>query len=155
MHPILGTRRAHLGVDYGAPTGTAVIAVANGTVVSAGANGGSGNMVRLRHQNGYETYYLHLSRYGKGMRPGAQVLQGQVIGYVGSTGLATGPHLDYRLRKNGAFVNPLIEHRALPPGDPVPLEHLAAFREIRDRGLDLLAGRQPTFDDATLAADSQ
>ena len=155
MHPILGTRRAHLGVDYGAPTGTAVIAVANGTVVSASANGGSGNMVRLRHQNGYETYYLHLSRYGKGMRPGAQVMQGQVIGYVGSTGLATGPHLDYRLRKNGTFVNPLIEHRALPPGDPVPAEHLAAFREIRDRGLDLLAGRQPTFDDATLAADSQ
>ena len=155
MHPILGTRRAHLGVDYGAPTGTPVIAVANGTVVSAGANGGSGNMVRLRHINGYESYYLHLSRYGKGMRSGAQVTQGQVIGYVGSTGLATGPHLDYRLRKNGTFVNPLIEHRSLPPGDPVPAEHLAAFRTVRDRALDLLAGRTPRPDEDSFAADSQ
>ena len=83
MHPILGTERAHLGVDYGAATGTRVIAVAIGSVVSAGASGGSGNMVRLRHNNGYETYYLHLSRFAKGMRPGARVMQGRTIGYVG------------------------------------------------------------------------
>ena len=134
LHPVLGTNRPHLGVDYGAPTGTPVIAVANGRVVSAAASGGSGNMVRLRHTNGYETYYLHLSRFATGMRPGNRVVQGQTIGYVGSTGLATGPHLDYRIRKNGTFVNPLIEHRNLPPGDPIPEEHLPAFIEARDQG---------------------
>ena len=144
LHPVLGTRRAHLGVDYGAPTGARVIAVANGTVVSAARSGGSGNMVRLRHKNGYETYYLHLSRFAKGMRPGQPVMQGQVIGFVGSTGLATGPHLDYRLRKNGTFVNPLIEHRNLPPGDPVPPEQLSDFMEVRDRLLAQLSGRSPT-----------
>ena len=155
LHPVLGTHRAHLGVDYGARTGTKVIAVANGTVVSAAPNGGSGNMVRLRHTNGYETYYLHLSRFAKGMRPGARVLQGQVVGYVGSTGLATGPHLDYRLRKNGTFVNPLIEHRKLPPGDPVPPGQMVAFREVRDRGLAQLTGRQPRRADDTIGAHTQ
>ena len=138
LHPVLGTNRPHFGVDYGAPTGTPVIAVANGRVVSAGMSGGSGNMVRLRHTNGYETYYLHLSRFARGMRKGARVVQGQTIGFVGSTGLATGPHLDYRIRKNGTFVNPLLEHRNLPPGDPVPEEHLEAFLAARDRALDLL-----------------
>ena len=155
MHPILGTERAHLGVDYGAATGTRVIAVAIGSVVSAGASGGSGNMVRLRHNNGYETYYLHLSRFAKGMRPGARVMQGRTIGYVGSTGLATGPHLDYRLRKNGAFVNPLLEHRKLPPGDPVPPDQLVAFQEVRDRALALLTGRQPPRDDHPIGANTQ
>lgn len=135
LHPVLGVRRPHLGVDYGAPTGTPVIAVATGTVVSASRSRGSGNMVRLRHRNGYETYYLHLSSFAKGMTPGARVVQGQMIGRVGSTGLSTGPHLDYRMRKNGEFVNPLLEHRKLPPGDPVPEEHLAAFTEVRDRAL--------------------
>lgn len=136
LHPVLGTNRPHLGVDYGAPTGTPVISVANGRVVSAAASGGSGNMVRLRHTNGYETYYLHLSRFAKGIRPGARVIQGQTIGYVGSTGLATGPHLDYRIRKNGTFVNPLIEVRNFPPGDPIPEEHLPAFVEARDQALE-------------------
>ena len=135
LHPVLGGRRPHLGVDYGAPTGTPVIAVANGTVVSAGRSGGSGNMVRLRHTNGYETYYLHLSAFATGIRRGARVSQGQTIGRVGATGLVTGPHLDYRMRKNGTFVNPLIEHRNLPPGDPVPDAHLASFREVRDQAL--------------------
>lgn len=131
LHPILGGHRPHLGVDYGAPTGTPVIAVANGMVVSAGRSGGSGNMVRLRHTNGYETYYLHLSAFGSGIRKGVRVSQGQVIGRVGATGLATGPHLDYRMRKQGEFVNPLLEHRKLPPGDPVPDQHLSAFHEVR------------------------
>lgn len=138
LHPILGGRRPHLGVDYGAPIGTPVIAVANGTVVSAGRSGGSGNMVRLRHTNGYETYYLHLSSFAKGIRRGARVIQGQLIGRVGRTGLATGPHLDFRIRKSGTFVNPLLEHRNLPPGDPVPAAHLAAFGEFRDRALGRL-----------------
>ena len=139
LHPVLGTRRPHLGVDYGAPTGTEVIAVANGEVISAGMSGGSGNMVRLRHRNGYETYYLHLSRYGNGVRRGARIAQGQVIGYVGATGLATGPHLDYRIRKNGTFVNPLVEIRNMPPGDPIPDAHRAAFLERRDDSLQRLS----------------
>jgi murein DD-endopeptidase MepM/ murein hydrolase activator NlpD len=153
LHPVLGTHRAHLGVDYGAPTGTPVIAVSKGRVVSAALSGGSGNMVRLRHTNGYETYYLHLSRFAKGMRRGASVAQGQVIGYVGSTGLATGPHLDYRLRKNGTFVNPLTERKNLPPGDPVPAEHTAAFEEARDRALARLIGRPAPRDEHLLVAD--
>jgi murein DD-endopeptidase MepM/ murein hydrolase activator NlpD len=132
LHPIFRTYRAHLGIDYGAPVGAAVVAVANGTVVSAGWGGGGGNMVRIRHASGFETYYLHLSAFGKGIRAGAHVTQGQVIGKVGATGAATGPHLDYRLRKNGAFVNPLTEHRRLPPGEPIPASALAAFRSSRD-----------------------
>ena len=152
LHPILGTNRPHLGVDYGAPTGTQVIAVANGRVVSATTSGGSGNMVRLRHTNGYETYYLHLSRFAKGMHPGSRVVQGQTVGYVGSTGLATGPHLDYRIRKNGAFVNPLIEHRNFPPGDPIPEEHLPAFIEVRDRALGRLFSPHSLPRDLALAA---
>ena len=143
MHPILGERRAHLGVDYGAATGTPVIAVANGTVVSAGWSGGSGRMVRLRHTGGYETYYLHLSAFASGMRPGVRVAQGQFIGRVGSTGLATGPHLDYRLKKNGVFLNPLVEHRKMPPGEPVPAEHLSLFRTERERIFGLLVEVPP------------
>ena len=146
MHPILGTARAHRGVDYGAPTGTRVVAVANGTLVSAAWSGGSGNMVRLRHTNGYETYYLHLSRFANGLRPGARIAQGQTIGYVGSTGLATGPHLHFGVRKNGPYVNWLTERRTLPPGDPVPPAQMAAFQEVRDRALELLTGRQPRRD---------
>jgi len=139
LHPIYREYRAHLGVDYGAPVGAPVVAVANGVVVSAGYGGGGGNTVRLRHASGYETYYLHLSAFGKSIRAGARVEQGQVIGRVGMTGSATGPHLDYRLRKNGAFVNPLLEHRRLPPGEPIPAVQLAAFRASRDRLLAQLS----------------
>ena len=100
-------------------------------------------MIRLRHTNGYETYYLHLSAFADGIRPGARVIQGQSIGRVGATGVVTGPHLDYRMRKNGVFVNPLLEHRNLPPGDPVPAEQLAAFEALRDAaGQRLHAGSE-------------
>ena len=155
LHPVLGTHRAHLGVDYGAPTGTSVIAVANGTVVSAARDGGSGNMVRLRHTNGYETYYLHLSRFAQGMRPGVRVMQGQTIGFVGSTGLATGPHLDFRVRKNGTFVNWLTERRNLPPGDPVPAAQMAAFQQVRDRLLAQMAGRSLQRGDDPVGVNTQ
>jgi len=155
LHPVLGTHRAHLGVDYGAPTGTRVVAIASGTLLSAAPSGGSGNMVRLRHTNGYETYYLHLSRFAKGLRRGAWIMQGQTIGYVGSTGLTTGPHLDFRIRKNGTFVNWLTERRNLPPGDPVPAEHMAAFQEVRDRVLSLLTGRQPPRGGDPIGAHTQ
>jgi murein DD-endopeptidase MepM/ murein hydrolase activator NlpD len=108
-HPILGGVRPHLAVDYGAPVGTPVRAVADGRVLRAGWNGGNGIQVHLRHHAGYETMYNHLSRLGQNVRRGARVEQRQVIGYVGSTGLSTGPHLDYRVKKNGRFVNPLGE----------------------------------------------
>jgi murein DD-endopeptidase MepM/ murein hydrolase activator NlpD len=135
MHPVLHTARAHRGVDYAAPHGADVVAVSSGTVVSATFDGTNGRMVRLRHTSGYESYYLHLSAFGPSIRSGAPVTQGQVIGRVGSTGLATGPHLHYGLRKNGVFVNPLREHRNLPPGDPVPADAMEAFQAVRDRAL--------------------
>ncbi|MBI3048558.1 MAG: M23 family metallopeptidase [Acidobacteria bacterium] len=138
FHPVLEVHRPHLGVDYGAPTGAPVVAVASGTVVSATFDRRNGRMVRLRHARGYETYYLHLSAFGPGIRAGRRVSQGQVIGRVGSTGLATGPHLDYRLRKNGAFVNPVREHRNMPPGDPVPATARAAFEVAGNRALEML-----------------
>ncbi len=138
LHPVLGGFRPHLGVDYGAPRGTPVVAVASGVVVSAGRDGDSGKMVRLRHTNGYETYYLHLSAFAAGIRRGTRVAQGQMIARVGATGLVTGPHLDFRMRKNGVFVNPLLEHRKLPPGEPVPPAHLAELRAVRDDALERL-----------------
>jgi len=139
MHPILRTARAHTGVDYGAPTGAAVVAVSGGTVVSATRDNTNGRMVRLRHASGYETYYLHLSAFASGIRRGARVEQGQTIGAVGSTGLVTGPHLHYGLKKNGAWVDPLREHRNMPPGDPVPEEAMEAFRAVRDEALEQFA----------------
>ena len=116
-HPILGGVRPHLAVDYAAPVGTPVRAVADGTVTAAGWNGGNGIQVQLRHHAGYETVYNHLARLAPGVRAGGRVTQRQVIGYVGSTGLSTGPHLDYRVAKNGRFVNPLSEK--FIPGQPL------------------------------------
>ena len=139
MHPVLNTARAHRGVDYAAPTGADVVAVASGTVVSATYDNANGRMVRLRHASGYETYYLHLSAFGRGIRGGVRVDQGQVIGRVGSTGLATGPHLHYGLKKNGVYVDPVAEHRRMPPGDPVPTDAMPAFEAERDRAMDQLA----------------
>jgi murein DD-endopeptidase MepM/ murein hydrolase activator NlpD len=129
-HPILGGVRPHLAVDYGAPVGTPVRAVADGTVLRAGWNGGNGIQVHLRHHAGYETMYNHLSRLGTGVRRGARVEQRQVIGYVGSTGLSTGPHLDYRVKKHGRFVNPLSEK--FLPGQPLEgAEHRRFLKDSR------------------------
>src|SRR5690606_25861737 len=99
-HPVLGVNRAHLGTDIGARTGTPVRSTADGTVTFAGKQGGYGNMVIVRHANGYTTRYAHLSRFAAGMRAGRKVALKETIGYVGQTGLATGPHLHYELRKN-------------------------------------------------------
>ena len=107
---MLHTARAHRGVDYAAPTGAPVIAAASGVVVAATYDGTNGRMVRVRHASGYESYYLHLSAFGRGIRAGVRVEQGQTVGLVGATGLATGPHLHYGLKRNGVFVNPLREH---------------------------------------------
>jgi murein DD-endopeptidase MepM/ murein hydrolase activator NlpD len=135
MHPVLHTARAHRGVDYAAPSGAPVVAIAGGRVVSATFDRANGRMVRLRHSSGYESYYLHLSAFGPGIKAGAAVGQGETVGRVGATGLATGPHLHYGLKKNGVFVNPLREHRNLPPGEPVPASAMAAFSVERDRAL--------------------
>jgi murein DD-endopeptidase MepM/ murein hydrolase activator NlpD len=153
MHPVLHTARAHRGVDYAAPHGADVVAIASGTVVSATFDRANGRMVRVRHASGYESYYLHLSAFGSGIRAGTHVTQGQVIGRVGATGLATGPHLHYGLKKNGVFVNPLTEHRNLPPGEPVPAEAMTAFAAIRDRALeDLDRAAPPALPDVTVAS---
>ena len=113
FHPILKYYRAHEGIDYAAPIGTPVSAVGDGIVTKSQYSGGYGNLVIIKHPNGYETYYGHLSKYGKGVKKGAKVKQGQVIGYVGSTGLSTGPHLDFRIKRNGAFFNYLT--MKMPP----------------------------------------
>lgn len=155
MHPVHRTVRAHLGVDYAAPTGAPVVAVANGVVVSAGWAGGGGRQVRIRHAGGLESYYLHLSAFGKGIRAGASVEQGQVIGRVGSTGTATGPHLDYRLRRNGKFVDPRREHARQPPGQPIPPGYHAAFQDARaqiDRQLATTLEAPPSPSTAVRAA---
>ncbi|MBI4562057.1 MAG: M23 family metallopeptidase, partial [Candidatus Rokubacteria bacterium] len=104
--------------------------VADGVVTLAGWNGGYGISVSLRHRAGYETMYNHLSRVGQGVRRGARAAQGQVVGYVGSTGLSTGPHLDYRVMRGGSFVNPLAEK--FLPGAPVPAPERASFFQVRD-----------------------
>ena len=137
-HPVLNIRRAHLGVDYRAPSGAPVVAVSPGTVTMAAWTRGGGRTVKIRHASGYETAYLHLSSFGPGVRAGIHVSQGQLIGRVGATGLATGPHLHYELKKNGAHVNPAVEHRKLPPGEPVPAAQMEAFTTVRDQALALL-----------------
>jgi murein DD-endopeptidase MepM/ murein hydrolase activator NlpD len=145
LHPVYGSYRPHLGVDYGAPIGAPVQAVASGAVLSAGYSGGAGLMVHLRHSNGFESLYLHLSSLAKGIRRGARVDQGQLVGRVGASGTATGPHLDYRLKRNGAYLNPLTVHRKLPPGEPIPASLHATFdaeraRLIEQMSTTLLAG---------------
>jgi len=137
-HPILGGVRPHYGVDYAAPPGTPIWAVADGSVTSCGWNSGFGNQVILRHRNGYMTCYGHLSSYGPGIRKGVRVRQKQIIGYVGSTGLSTGPHLDYRLVKNNQFRNPLKE--TFPTGLPIEKREMEIFRQRRDEMLVWLEG---------------
>jgi murein DD-endopeptidase MepM/ murein hydrolase activator NlpD len=131
-NPVHGAIRPHLGVDYAAPVGTPVRAVANGVVEFAGFSGEAGRMVRLRHTGGYETSYLHLSALGPGIRPGVRVEQGDTIGRVGQTGTATGPHLDYRISRNGTFVNPLAELQRMPKGDPIDASALPEYQKTRD-----------------------
>lgn len=125
FHPILKKSRPHLGIDYAAPSGTPVVALGGGRVVDAGWRGGYGRMVKIRHNGEYVTQYAHLSGYAKGIKSGAHVSQGQVIGYVGASGLATGPHLDFRVQQSGRWVNPL----SLKGGDaePIPARHRAGF----------------------------
>lgn len=137
-HPILGGVRPHYGVDYAAPPGTPIWAVADGAITSCGWNSGFGNQVVLRHMNGYISFYGHLSGYGPGIRKGVKVKQKQIIGYVGSTGLSTGPHLDYRLAKDHQFRNPLRE--TFPTGLPIEKGEMGTFQKNRDELLVWLEG---------------
>ena len=135
-HPILGYSRAHNGVDYHAPSGAPVTTVAPGVVTMAGWTSGGGRTVKVRHPNGYDTEYLHLSAITT--HAGARVGQGDLIGRVGQSGLATGPHLHYGLKKNGRYVNPVVEHRNMPPGEPVAASLMNVFMTDRDRYITLL-----------------
>ena len=129
-HPVLKIRRPHHGVDYAAPAGTPVHTVGDGRVTAVGyQKNGGGNYVKIKHNSVYSTTYMHLSRFGKGIRQGVYVKQGDVIGYVGSTGLATGPHLDFRFYRNGSAVNPLRVEA--PPVEPVKQDNIAAFSVVR------------------------
>lgn len=131
LHPITKTVTAHYQIDYAAPTGTPVVTTARGTITSAGWENGWGHMVRIRHDNGYTTHYAHLSAYGKGIKSGASVSQGQVVGLVGSTGWSTGPHLDYGMKLNGSPVNPLSLQ--LPKGEPLGGDVLAKFKKEKEK----------------------
>ena len=124
-HPVSGKVKPHTAVDYAAPTGTPVMTIGDGTVLSAGWTNGGGKTVKIRHNSSYTTSYMHLSRYANGIREGARVHQGDVIGYVGSTGVATGPHLDFRVWKDGTPVNPLKLES--PSADPLRPENLPAL----------------------------
>ncbi len=134
-HPILGITRAHPAIDYAAPKGTPVMAVGDGTVTRAAYTGGYGHLIILKHRGGLETQYAHLSGYAKGVRSGAKVSQGQVIGYVGSTGLSTGPHLDFRIKKGGKFVNP--DHIIIPSKAPLRADQMEEYG-LTVQKLDLL-----------------
>ena len=139
-HPVTGQVKPHTAVDYAAPTGTPVVALGDGTVLSAGWAGGGGNTVKIRHNSVYTTSYMHLSKYGPGIKAGVHVKQGQVIGYVGMTGTATGPHLDFRVYMNGEAVNPLTLDS--PSAEPIKEEFRAALDstfQVRMAEMDSLA----------------
>jgi murein DD-endopeptidase MepM/ murein hydrolase activator NlpD len=130
FHPVQKVYKPHFGTDYGAPRGTPVYATGDGLVVAAHYQGGNGNYVKLRHNRTYDTYYLHLAGFAKGIRSGMRVKEGQCIGFVGSTGYSTGPHLCYRMMKNGQWVNPRLIQ--LPARDPVNAKDIARFNGLRD-----------------------
>lgn len=136
LHPILRRVRPHLGTDYAAPYGTPILAVGNGVVIEAGFKGGNGNYVKIKHNKRITTQYLHMRGFAKGIHRGVQVSQGQVIGYVGSTGLATGPHVCFRFWMDGKQVNHLKFN--FPPPEPLPKEELPGFYQHRDSLLQKL-----------------
>lgn len=142
LHPVLKRYRPHYGVDYAAPKGTPVFATSDGVIIKRTRDRASGNFVGLRHGNGYESYYLHLSRFAKSQSVGQKVKQGDVIGYVGNTGWSTAPHLDYRIKRNGKWVNP--RKLDLPPADPVSDELRPVFASRIDFYDGLMAGAPVT-----------
>ncbi len=141
FHPILKYNRPHFGTDYAAPYGTPIMAVGSGTVIAASYTSGNGNFVKIRHDETYETQYLHMQGFAKGIHVGARVSQSDVIGYVGSTGLATGPHVCFRFWKNGQQVNHL--NLNFPPAEPLSESDMPAFALLRDQYLEMLKGVEP------------
>lgn len=139
MHPVLRIVRAHFGVDYAAPSGTPVVALGDGTVIQKGWAGGGGNSLKIRHGNGYITGYMHLKGYASGLRQGSRVRQGDLIGYVGSTGLSTGPHLDFRVWDGSRPIDPL--RISSPPSPPLPDSLRAVFTMGIEPLLAILDGR--------------
>ena len=138
-HPVTGQVRPHTAVDYAAPTGTPVHAIGDGTVMRIGWDpGGGGNRIRLKHAQGYETSYMHLSKYAPGLKAGTRVSQGQIIGYVGATGTATGPHLDFRVFQNGKAIDPLSLNS--PASEPLDAKYLDEFNALYERLLAELTG---------------
>jgi murein DD-endopeptidase MepM/ murein hydrolase activator NlpD len=131
FHPILHRNKAHLGTDFAAAYGTPIQSTANGVVIEAAYSSGNGNYVKIKHNPTYTTQYLHMSKFASGIRKGVRVSQGQVIGYVGSTGLATGPHVCYRFWKNGKQVDPMKEKRNA--SEPLSKIYLNAFLEYKNQ----------------------
>jgi hypothetical protein len=129
MHPILGYTVQHRGVDFGAATGTPIVAAGDGTVAEIGWRGGYGQYVKLRHSGEYATAYAHMSSYARGLKAGARVRQGQTIGYVGATGMATGPHLHYEVHRNGGQVNPTGVK--FPSGQKLDDREMRQFLEVK------------------------
>lgn len=130
-HPITRKVQPHTGIDYAAPAGTPVVSIGDGVVVEKGYKGAGGHTVKIKHNSVYTSAYLHLSKYGKGIAVGTRVKQGQVIGYVGSTGRSTGPHLDFRVWKNGTPINPLT--MKMPPAVPVPKDKMGDFEAAKEQ----------------------
>ncbi|MEM6343308.1 MAG: peptidoglycan DD-metalloendopeptidase family protein, partial [Bacteroidota bacterium] len=136
LHPILKIRRPHLGVDYAAPRGTPVYSVGDGTIISIGYSGGAGKMIKIKHNGNFMTAYLHLNGYASGMTKGKSVKQGELIGYVGSTGLSTGPHLDFRFYKNGKPVDPL---KIDPPSsNPIDIDCADEYQAVMETQMQML-----------------
>ena len=153
FHPVQKRYKAHLGTDYAAPTGTEIRSVGDGTVIEARYTSANGNYVKIKHNGTYTTQYLHMSKIGKGIRAGARIKQGQVIGYVGSTGLATGPHLCFRFWKNGKQEDWLREK--IPPSEPILSQNKLAFETKKSEALILLANIPVTGENPKLVAQTQ
>ena len=139
FHPVLKKYRDHLGTDYAAPTGTPIMSVADGEVVEARWGRNNGRFVKIVHNNVYSTQYLHLSKFSKGLKKGKKIKQGEIIGYVGSTGLATGPHVCFRFWRNGRQVDP-YKQNDLPEGDPILKKHFDSFSYVKEKYLKSLEG---------------
>jgi len=139
FHPVLKRYRDHLGTDYAAPRGTPIMTVADGKIIEARYGRNNGYFVKVKHNNIYSTQYLHMSKFAKGIKPGKNVRQGDIIGYVGSTGLATGPHVCYRFWRNGKQVDP-YKQNDLPDGEPILAQHLSAYNYVKEKYLKILDG---------------
>ena len=139
FHPVLKRYRDHLGTDYAAPKGTPIMTVADGKIIEARYGRNNGYFVKVKHNNIYSTQYLHMSKFAKGIKPGKNVRQGDIIGYVGSTGLATGPHVCYRFWRNGKQVDP-YKQNDLPDGEPILAQHLSAYNYVKEKYLKILDG---------------